>query len=442
MGIFGKKDEGGFMDVIRCDKEDYLIWKWSPSGESGSSSKENSIRYGSSLRVKDGEVAVFVYQQDNGVNQDFIIGPCDTTIKTANLPILTRIVGLAYGGESPFQAEIYFINLSGNIQLKFGVPFFDVFDPRFSDFSVPVAARGTISFNITEYKEFIKLNRLLDFDINDLTKQIKDTVSKYIKSVLTNLPIEQNISVLQIERKLLEINEITSNYLQPRLEKDFGINIKFIDFEGIDTDKSSKGYQELMRLTTEQTTKLTIAQTEIEIKNLKDNQQISIENTAETLRIQREENQRAQKLQTESNNLTTHAINQQAEVLKKGAESLGNMSHVNLGGSGDLNPAGMMTGMMMGSALGNQMAGMMNNLNQTTNNIPPPPAPSSYMIHQNGQNLGPFSIPQLSTMIQQGQITIQTYVWKQGMQNWVFANQAPELIPLFAQTPPPPPPTI
>lgn len=92
------------MDVIRCDKVDYLTWKWGPFGESGSSSKENSIRYVSSLRVKDSEVAVFVYQQDNGVNQDFIIGPCDSTKKTANLPILTHIVGLTYGGESPFQA--------------------------------------------------------------------------------------------------------------------------------------------------------------------------------------------------------------------------------------------------------------------------------------------------------------------------------------------------
>jgi hypothetical protein len=32
MGIFGKKNEGGWMDVIRCDQEEYLIWKWSPSG--------------------------------------------------------------------------------------------------------------------------------------------------------------------------------------------------------------------------------------------------------------------------------------------------------------------------------------------------------------------------------------------------------------------------
>ncbi len=131
MSIFGSKKEGGVMDVIRCDQQQYLIWKWSPTGEA--SNKENAIRYGSSLRVKDGEVAVFVYKQKDGTIQDFIEGPFDSTIKTANFPILTRIVGLAFGGSSPFQAEIYFINLSGNIQIRWGIPMFDNFDPRFPD---------------------------------------------------------------------------------------------------------------------------------------------------------------------------------------------------------------------------------------------------------------------------------------------------------------------
>ena len=87
--------------------------------------------------------------------QDYIVGPYDQTIKTANLPVLSSIIGLAYGGDTPFQAEIYFINLARIIQVKFEVPFFDVYDPRFSDFGVPTAVRGTISFGISDYKEFL-----------------------------------------------------------------------------------------------------------------------------------------------------------------------------------------------------------------------------------------------------------------------------------------------
>ena len=150
MSLFNRNiKKGGFMDEIRCDEPSYLIWKWHPSGvQQGETVRENSIRWGSSLRVKDGEVAVFVYKQKDGTMQDFIVGPFDQIIKTANFPVLSSIIGLAYEGGTPFQAEVYFINLARIIQVKFGVPFFDVYDPRFEDFGVPVAVRGTVSFGI------------------------------------------------------------------------------------------------------------------------------------------------------------------------------------------------------------------------------------------------------------------------------------------------------
>ena len=94
MAFFDKNNRtGGFMDEIRCDEPSYLIWKWHPSGSQlGENNRENAIRWGSSLRVKDGEVAVFVYKQKDGTMQDFIVGPFDQTIKTTNFPILASIV--------------------------------------------------------------------------------------------------------------------------------------------------------------------------------------------------------------------------------------------------------------------------------------------------------------------------------------------------------------
>jgi membrane protease subunit (stomatin/prohibitin family) len=443
MGLFGKKEEGGFMDVIRCDEQEYLVWKWRPSGDANSTKKENAIRYGSSLRVKDGELAVFVYQQKDGSMQDFIVGPYDQTIKTANFPILSSIVGLAFGGASPFQAEIYFINLSGNIQVKFGIPYFDVFDPRFMDFAVPMAARGTITFNVTDYKGFIKLNRLINFELDDFNKQIKDAVTKYVKGIITNIPADNGMPVLQMERKLLDINDLISAKLSARLEADFGVNMKGFDLASIDVDKESEGYAELRKVTAEQTTKTTVAQTDVNIKNMSDMQGINALNMEETLRIQREEAQRAQKLQTETNFIGAHALNQQTDVLKTGAESLGNMGNMDLGGGGGMNPAGMMTGMMMGGAMGNQMAGMMNNMGQNMQqqqNTPPPPPQVQYSVAINGQTMGPFNMQQLQQMVQNGQLTSTTHVWKQGMAGWEVAGGVNELSSLFGSMPPPPPP--
>ena len=443
MGFFGNKSEGGFMDVIRCDQQEYLVWKWRPNGEANSTKKENAIRYGSSLRVKDGELAVFVYQQKDGSLQDFIIGPYDQTIKTANFPVLSNIVGLAFGGASPFQAEIYFINLSGNVQVKFGIPYFDVFDPRFIDFAVSMAARGTITFNITDYKGFIKLNRLINFELDDFKKQIKDAVTKYVKGVITNIPAEKGIPVLQMERKLLEINEIIASHIKTRLETDFGVNVKGFDLATIEVDKEGQGYAELRKVTAEQTTKTTVAQTDVNIRNLEDLQQINAGNIEETLSIQREEAQRAQRLQTETNFIRAHALDQQTEVLKTAAESLGNMGSMDSGGGGGgMNPAGMMTGMMMGGAMGNQMAGMMNQMGQNMNqqqNTPPPPPQIQYSISVNGQTAGPFNWQQLQQMLQNGQLQKSTYVWKQGMPGWELAENVQELASLFGSVPPPPP---
>ncbi len=434
------------MNIIRCDEEEYMVWKWHPEGQDvNSTTRENSIRYGSSLRVKDGEVAVFVYKQKDGTMQDFIVGPYDDTIKTANFPILSSIVGLAFGGESPFQAEIYFINLQGNNQLRFAVPYFDVFDPRLPDHGVPMAVRGTMTFNLTDYQNFIKLNRLVDFNQEQFMKQIKDALTKYVKGVVLSVPREMGIPVVQMETQILNINAKIEAFLKPRIEGDFGVNLKAFDIGALEIDKDSPYYKELRHLTAENTGKTMDAQTDINIKNLQDTQHINAANMEETLRIQREEMQRAQRLQTETNFMGAFGMEQQAEILKTGAQSLGQMGNMG-GGGGGTNPAGMMTGMMVGGSLGQQMAGMMQNMGQHMQNAmnTPPPVPNvQYYISFNGAQAGPFTIPKLTEMVQSGQMTAQTYVWKQGMPNWELAGNVQELAALFAtpgNTPPPPPP--
>lgn len=452
MGLFGRGDSGGLMNVIRCDEQEYMVWKWRPEGQDvNSTSRENAIRYGSSLRVKNGEVAVFVYKSQNGQMQDFIEGPFDDTIKTANFPVLASIVGMAFGGESPFQAEVYFINLQGNNQLRFSVPYFDVFDPRLPDHGVPMAVRGIITFNITDYRGFIKLNRLVDFDHDQFMTQIRSALQKYIKGVVMNVPQEMGIPVVQMERQLLEINDRISNYLKPRMEGDFGVNMKALDIGAMEIDKDSPYYEELRQLTAGNTAMTMNAQTDVNIQNMQDTQRINAENMAETMRIQREEAQRAQRQQTETNFMGAFGVEQQTEVLKAGAQSLGQMGSMDTGGhGGGMNPAGMMTGMMMGGAMGQQMAGMMQNMGQQMQgamNTPPPMPNVQYHISMNGAQAGPFNMQQLVQMAQSGQLTPQTYVWKQGMPNWAFAKDVPELAGLFAppapgSMPPPPPPTV
>ena len=246
---------------------------------------------------------------------------------------------------------------------------------------------------------------------------------------------------MQIERKITEISELLQAKLSKELFEDFGVNVKRVDINRIDPDKESEGYLELRHVTAMQQAKTIQAQTNVNIKNMADTQAINAENMQETLRINRQEAQRAQRLQTETNFIGAHALDQQASVLKAGAESLGAMG--SMGDGGGMNAAGMMTGMMMGGAMGSQMAGMMNNMGQTIQNgmnTPPPPPVSTYMLAVNGQQSGPFSIQQLQQLASQGQINTQTYVWKPGMSEWVAAGQVDELKSIFLSNTPPPPP--
>ena len=436
MAFFNKNNRtGGFMDEIRCDEPSYLIWKWHPSGSQlGENNRENAIRWGSSLRVKDGEVAVFVYKQKDGTMQDFIIGPFDQIIETKNFPVLASIVGLAYEGGTPFQAEVYFINLAQIIQVKFGVPFFDVYDPRFDDFGVPVSVRGTISFKISDYREFIKLHRLNSFNLETFQMQVRDAVVRYVKDIVANAPAANNIPLVQIETKVAQINDVVEFDISERFKEDFGVIVSGVDLSAIEIDKSSDGYRQLMAVTKDITSTKIKAETE---------------DYTERLRIQREEGQYAQHKATQSANIGAFQVEKQTEVGIAGAEALGQMGangagNVNLGSNGGegFNMAAMMASMAVGGSVGQNIAGAMNTtmqgINQPVNaGATPPPIPTvAYHIVVNGQAAGPFDMATLTQMANAGQITADSLVWKNGMAEWAKAGTVDELKGLFTVMPP------
>ena len=431
MALFEKQKAEGFMNQIRCDEPSYLIWKWHPADSvGGNNNRENAIRWGSSLRVKDGEVAVFVYKQANGQMQDFIEGPFDSIIATKNFPVLASIVGMAYSGETPFQAEVYFINLAQIIQVRFGIPYFDVYDPRFADFGVPVAVRGTVSFKIKGYREFIKLHRLNSFDLDDFQKQIRDALTRYIKDTVTNAPASNDIPVIQIESKTSLINDVVEFDISERLQERFGVVVSGVDIGAIEIDKHSEGYQQLMAVTKN------LATERLQAENL---------DYIEKLRIQREEGQYAQHKQTQSVNIGAFQVEKQAEVGIAGAEALGHMEekgvgNVELGGSGaGFNPVSMVAGMAVGGAIGQNIAGTMNGMMGAVNQVQgtsPPIATTLYHLAVNGQPTGPYDVNALTKMFYNRQFAEDMLVWTSGMPNWCRADSVEELKRIFMNTMP------
>lgn len=446
---------GGFMDEIRCDEDDYLVWQWHPTGTlKHDNDREHAIRMGSSLRVRDGSAAVFVYSRAGTSYQDFILGPCDRILDTDNLPVFARLVGLAYAGGTPFQAEVYFVNLARVVQVPFAVPFFDTFDTRFQDFAVPIAVRGTLTFHIADCREFVRLHRLQDFSLDQFSSQVRAAVTRYVKEAVANAPADLGVSLMQIERRIGDINDALEQRVAGRLARDFGVEVTGLDISDIELDHTSDGYRQLLAVTRDVASRQALAEADVRVKDLRDRQRLEVENLEASLRAQREEAQYAQRKATQSQNMGAYQLEQQGAVGVAGAEALGQMgangvTAVGASGGSLADPAAMVAGMAVGSAVGRNVAsvmdGMMGGLGQQCHSqvVAPPPLPVEYHVAVGGQAAGPYALYVLASMAGAGTLTRDSLVWKPGMPDWARAGDVPELSRLFGgtggTTPPPVP---
>lgn len=352
-------------------------------------------------------------------------------------------------------------NLSKGSQVNFAIPYFDVFDPRLQDYGVPVSVHGAVVYAIEDMDLFHSVNRNEGYSDETFKNKLRGQLTKFIKSVVSNAPSDAQIPVVQIERKIFEISELIQQRVTPQVEKLFGITIRSLDITGINVDKESRGYRELKALTADLEKERMMAQHNAQISNFNLNndlqqdmlkkqselnldamgrrqeldlggqeelQRMNLENQRETMRIQREEMQRASRLQTEQTFMGAHQANLNAGVLNNATDnginafrqqSMGGMNNM-----GQMGGAPQMPGQKgMGGAP--QMPGMGAAVPQV-----------QYFIGINGQQYGPCDWNKLQQLVQQGQLTQQSYVWKNGMAQWEFAGNVAELAPLFQGTAP------
>lgn len=337
-------------------------------------------------------------------------------------------------------------NLSKGSQVKFAIPYFDVFDPRLTDTGVPVNVHGNIVYAIEDMDLFQSINKMERFSDETFQTKLRATVTKYIKGVVSNAPYDAQLPIVQLERKIMEISTLVQNYVTPQVEKVFGIVVCSLDITEISIDKDSRGYRELKALTADLERENIMAkhnanlsnfnlnnelqqaqlkmqsslgldamrrQQELQLSNQEKLQTIQLENQREMMHIQREEMQRASRLQTEQTFLEAHQANLNAGItnnaIDNGLESFGSVY-------------GQQANIFAQNSLGGmpQMPDMSKAIPQV-----------QYMVGVNGQQAGPFDWNQLQLLVQQGQLTAQTFVWKPGMAQWEYAGNVQELAPLF-----------
>lgn len=148
------------------------------------------------------------------------------TLETANIPILSKLVNLPFGGRSPFTAEVWYINKIHNLDIKWGTASpIQIQDPKYGIF-IPIRSNGLFGIKVEDSKQFlIKLVGTLPiFDKQSIIKYFRGLYITKVKDAISSYLIKKEISVMEINAYLDELSEFLKERIQPTMEE-YGINL-------------------------------------------------------------------------------------------------------------------------------------------------------------------------------------------------------------------------
>jgi excisionase family DNA binding protein len=179
---------------------------------------DREIKNGAQLIVRESQVVQFVYLGEFGDT----FGPGKHTLTTDNIPILTNLKSWKYGFESPFKADVYFLNtrlFTGN---KWGTS--NPIMLRDADFGVVrVRAFGTYDFHITDPKLFLR--EVAGSDHNFRLDEFADTMRSRLVSVFSDALATARIPVLDLATRYQEVGEAILPLVNPPIQARYGLEL-------------------------------------------------------------------------------------------------------------------------------------------------------------------------------------------------------------------------
>ncbi|MDR1613668.1 MAG: SPFH domain-containing protein [Planctomycetota bacterium] len=365
---------GQFIDVIDWvdASRNTLTWKFPRS--------DNEIKNGAQLIVRESQAAVFLHEGELGD----VFGPGRYELTTGNIPILTSLKSWKYAFNSPFKADVYFVNTRQFVDQKWGTA--NPIMMRDAEFGpLRLRAFGNYSFKVTNPGLFIK----------ELSGTAPELVSDEVSGQLRNILVsrfadalgEAKIPALDLAAQYNEMGELLRGIIQKDFA-DYGIEIsKFL-----------------------------------------------IENISLPPAVEEALDKRTQMGVLGDMNKYTQF---------QAANALGDAAK-NPGAAGSM--VGMFAGMNLGQTIVGNVQGANAQATPAAAPAPPPAGPpplpetKAWYAGIGGKQEGPFNADALKAKVASGEITGGTLVWAQGMANWIKAGEVPELSGILASAPPPLPP--
>ena len=201
-----------FLEIIQWedDTRDTLSWRFPD--------QDKEIKRGAQLVVRESQIAQFMYLGQFGDT----FGPGMHTLQTDNIPILSTLKGWKYGFESPFKADVYFVNTRLFTGCKWGTgnPFM-LRDPDFG--IVRVRAYGTYDFKVANTQTFLR--EVAGTDHHFRLDEFQDTMRSRLVSAFTDALASSQVPVLDVATRYTELGEALMPVLNPILESRYGLQL-------------------------------------------------------------------------------------------------------------------------------------------------------------------------------------------------------------------------
>ncbi len=337
---------------------------------------QNEIKNGAKLIVREGQTAVFI--NEGQLADVFEPGTYDLT--TQNLPILTTLKGWKYGFNSPFKAEVYFVNTHLFTDEKWGTKSpITLSDDRFG--LVEIRAFGTYAFKISDAGKFII--DIVGTDSNFTNFEINEHLKSLIATRFTDTVGQANLPIELYAANTSELSDTCREVMAPEFQS-VGISLEKFYIENVSMPEDLK--KEIF----------------------------------EYSRIDKLDLDKLTKFKT-------------AKAIEAAAKNEGGTAGAGMGMG-----MGFVLAQQMGGMMNPQMGGTVQGQPAAAHTPPPMPIPTQYFYAVNGTQHGPVSFEQLQALFAGRTINRDSLVWKQGMAAWTPLREVEELKSFLGGNTPPP----
>ncbi|SEN54854.1 SPFH domain-containing protein [Paenibacillus sp. OV219] len=217
MGLFSFL-KGQFIEVIEwVEDTDSIVYRFP--------AYDNAIKMGAQLTVREGQAAIFL---NEGTIAD-VFGPGRYELSTQNMPVLTALKAWKHAFNSPFKADVYFVNTTTITDQKWGTT--NPIIMRDKEIGV-IRARGfgNYSFRVTDPAVFMEgiFGAKQEFH----PEQIGGFFKTMIVSGVSDLLAESSVSVIDLATQYDELSVQAAAKLQPNFSA-IGLELTALVIENI-----------------------------------------------------------------------------------------------------------------------------------------------------------------------------------------------------------------